>query len=101
MAITGPSSPYAPWFITALPTGLLSMPPSLRMGSSVPRAVEHKEGDGDGDLGVQDPGRPEDEDHQQRRTQADQPGDERSSPGAAGELVHLDLVAGQQEEHAQ
>ena len=40
IAMIGPSSPKAPWFITARPTLLPSSPPSLRIGSRVPRAVE-------------------------------------------------------------
>ncbi len=40
IATTGPSSPNAPWFNTAPPNGLPSIPASLRIGSSVPSAVE-------------------------------------------------------------
>ena len=40
IATIGPSSPYAPCFITVSPKGVPSIPLSLRMGSSVPSAVE-------------------------------------------------------------
>ena len=40
MATIGPSSPYAPWFISVRPKRVPSMPLSLRIGSSVPSAVE-------------------------------------------------------------
>jgi hypothetical protein len=36
----GHSSPNAPWLITAEPSFVFSCPLSLRIGSSVPRAVE-------------------------------------------------------------
>jgi hypothetical protein len=66
----------------------------------VPRAVEQSR-DGEGRLGVDHARHPDQEDDRQGDGQADHPGEQRASSGSTGQLGHLDLVAGQQEEHPQ
>ena len=70
--MTGPSSPQAPWFITALPTGRAEQPAVLQdrqQGAQRGRA----ERDGDGDLGVDQAGQPDQEDERPGRSRSRAP----------------------------
>ena len=101
MATIGPSSPYAPWFIRVAPNLVAIRPLSLRIGNSVPSAVEVSAIATaiSASTASVEPSSADDRDSASPREAS--PGPECSATPAADQLLDLDLVARQEEQHAE